>query len=237
MEATNQSDTVTMASKEPFLPVPTEEDPENGMAAIHAVPTMATYSPTGPGSASFAEPMSVEASTAEGFPNASNYHTICCNCCCDFRRAVLIVNGITIGLKLLIMMGFAILVSYVGKNLDDIEEDMNDDEFRKSFDSFFKSGSVAGLEAFVEVLETISVGLHACGIYGALNFKQWGIITAGTMYALSLLLGLFSMDIGNIVVSGLCLYPHICMYNLMKAGIMTPYNYHKVATCCGDRHL
>lgn len=247
-----------MASKEPFLPLATEEDLENPMGM--SVPTAASY--TQP-SASF--PGSVPAATAtpynpayrNGIPGsiqsssmsfetggenfsqdiAGNHHTQCFNSCCDFRRAVLIVNGITIGFKLLAMIGVVFFVNYMNNNLEDIEADMNDDQVRKQVDEMFKSGQVAGFEWLFEIIEFVSVALHACGVYGALKFKRWGIVVAGTMYALSLVTGIFSMDIGNIIVSGLMLYPHVCMYNLMKEGIMTPHNYHKIASCCGDTQM
>lgn len=254
--------TITMASKEPFLPVPTEEDPENMMGSM-AVPTAATYNPVVPGShasntvpagmsydpsyrtnnpGSMAGSMSMSfdatATGENGFPdNAINRHTLCCNCCCDFRRAVLIVNGISIGIKLMAMIGVVFFVHYLNDNLEDIENDLDDDNTRKQVDSMFKSGQVAGFEWFFEILETIAIAIHACGIYGALQFKQWGIIVAGSIFALQFVVSFFSMDFGSILISGLMLYPHVCMFNLMKAGIMTPQNYHKVASCCGDRHM
>lgn len=246
-----------MASKEPFLPLATEEDPENPMGM--SIPTAATYTQPAasvPGPVPAATPYnpayrqgipgSIQGSSmsfetgGENFSQdniAGNHHTQCFNCCCDFRRAVLIVNGITIGFKLLAMVGVVFFVNYLNNNLEDIENDMNDDQVRKQVDEMFKSGQVAGLEWLFEIIEFISIGLHGCGIYGALKFKRWGIIVAGTMYALSFVTAIFSMDIVNIVVSGLLVYPHYCMYTLMKDGIMTPHNYHKVASCCGEQQL
>jgi len=52
-----------------------------------------------------------------------------------------------------------------------------------------------------------------------------------------LFVGIVTFDIGNIIVSALFLYPHYFMHKLMKAGIMTDYNYHKIASCCGDRQM
>lgn len=253
-----------MASKEPFLPVPTEEDPENMMGSM-SVPTAATYNPVvhgsnasnanvsgsiptatpydpsyrtnnNPGSMGGSMSMSFDATGQNDFQdNTSNYHTLCFNCCCDFRRAVLIVNGISIGLKLMAMIGVVFFVHYLNDNLDDIENDIDDDSTRKQVDSMFKSGQVAGFEWFFEILETVGVAIHACGIYGALQYKQWGIIVAGSAFALQFVIAFFSMDFGSIVVSALMLYPHVYMLILMKAGIMTPQNYHKIANCCGDR--
>jgi hypothetical protein len=217
-----------MVSNEAFLPVPTEEDSAS-------VPT---YRPDGPGSQTYAGSLSVEDGNdlGEGFPNSGNRHMLFCGCC-DFRRAVLAINGITIVFKIIMMIVVAIMASFVTKNLDDIEKDMDDDQVRKTADDFVKGGGMEILEAVVEIFGIISIALHLCGIYGALKFKQWGIITAGSTFALSFLFGLLSMDIGAMIFAGLGLYPHYFMYQLMKEGIMTDYNYHKIASCCGDKKM
>eukprot|EP00536_Pseudo-nitzschia_multiseries_P018667 jgi/Psemu1/316142/fgenesh1_kg.2864_\ len=213
-----------MASKEAFLPVPTEEDSQ--------VPS---YRPDGPGSQSF---LSIEdgVSGDVGF-NTSNHHLLFCGVCCDHRRAVLVVNAITIGFQILSMIVVAIVATFVTNNLNEIEQDMNDDEMRKDLDGFVKEGGLQVVESIVDAFAVISIGLHSCGIYGALQFKQWGIITAACSYSVSLLLGLFTLDIANLLMSGLFLYPHIFMLKLMKEGVMTDYNYHKIATCCGNRQM
>jgi len=224
-----------MASKEAFLPVPTEDDFEQNSASYPSVPT---YSHSGPGSVSgstFVTHLNVDsAGSDDAFPNSSEHHMLCFNRCCDFRRAVLVVNGISILLKFIVMISAVIGVSYVNNNLQEIEYDM-DEQSGQQLDAFVKSGGMKMFEALLEILETVAIALHACGIYGALKFKQWGIITAGATYALQLLGGLFMMDVGDIIFSALCLYPHIYMYKLMEAGIMTDINYHKIANCCGDR--
>lgn len=227
-----------MASREAFLPVPTEEDVERNAVPQYKIPT---YSPTGAASAStgnVVEHMNVEASVVDdAFPNTVSQHMLCCNCCCDFRRAVLIVNGIGILLKLLEMLGIALIATYVSKNVDSIENDMDDDDAVKTLDSIVKGGLLGMFELIIEVLETITIGLYACGIYGALKFKEWGIITAACAYSFQLFIGIISMDFGNIIVTALFLYPHYFMLKLMRAGIMTEFNYHKFASCCGDRAL
>ena len=53
----------------------------------------------------------------------------------------------------------------------------------------------------------------------------------------SLLFGVLALDFGAVVMGGLFLYPHIIMYKEMKEGIMTEYNYHKIAHCCGNRNM
>lgn len=219
-----------MASKEAFIPLATGEDPETGVP---------TFNPNGPGSSSYAGSLSMGQAGDDGdtFPNSTSHHLLFCNCCCDHRRAVLAMNVITIVFKILGMIFVAVGASFVGKNLDEIEADLEDDEVRKELDGFVKEGGLAIVEILVEVFAVVSIGLHCCGIYGALNFKQWGIITAGSTYAISLLLGVITLDFGNIILSGLFLYPHIFMVKLMKEGVMTDYNYHKIASCCGNREM
>mmetsp|Transcript_14577 Transcript_14577/g.40510 ORF Transcript_14577/g.40510 Transcript_14577/m.40510 type:complete len:211 (-) Transcript_14577:259-891(-) len=210
-----------MVSTEAFLPVPTEEDLQ--------VPQ---YRPDGPSS------LHVEDGSSDdlGF-NTSNHHLLFCGVCCDHRRAVLVVNAISIAFRLLAMIIVVIGASFFNKNLDEIEAEVTDDQYRKQLDEFAKEGGIQIVEAIFEFFFAISILLHACGIYGALQFKQWGIITAASTYALSFLSALISMNLLDIIMSGLFLYPHIYMLKLMREGIMTDYNYHKIATCCGSRHL
>ena len=243
-----------MASKEPFLPVATEEDAQmphipvptaanysmnpssvGNFSGSSSIPTAATYNPSY--RSDNPQPMSFESSGENFSPDimTGNQHTVCFNVCCDFRRAVLIVNGITIGLKIMAMIGLAVVLHYVNDNIDDIENDIDDDATRKQLDEYFKSGKVAGFEWFFEILETVSIGLHLCGIYGALVYKQWGVIVAGSLYALQVVVALFHLDIVSLVIGGMMLYPHVYMVKLMKEGIMTPHNYHRIATCCGDK--
>ena len=172
----------------------------------------------------------------EILPNTAKYHMYFCGCCCDFRRAVLVVNGISIVLRILLMVGVAILPSFVAKNLDDVESAIDDDETREQIDTYAKSGNLAVVAAIVEVV--------AIGIYGALKFQQWGIRTALSFYAFSMLLVMMSIRADNIIPSfvnlsfaAVFVYPHVCMLILMRAGIMTNSNLHNIAKCCGDRRV
>lgn len=224
-----------MASREAFLPVPTD-DPE----AV-SYPTVPTYSPGRSGSvggnSTVVSHLNVEGVGSDNdFPNSGDHHMYCFNRCCDFRRAVLIVNGISILIKLITMLVAVIGVDMIKGNVEEIERDMDIDS-AEQLDVFVKGGGLEIFEALVEIVSSISIGLHACGVYGALNFKKWGILTAGSTYALALLAAVLLVSIPDIIFAGLCLYPHIYMYKLMEAGIMTEINYHKVANCCGDRTL
>ena len=233
---------------EKFLPLATGEDPETG------IPTYNYPNNAGrPGSsttgtaASYNNSYSVVSSSTTGLnisgseePNSSSSSSsshLFCNCCCDCRRACLVINAISIVLKIVMICIVGIGGKYISNNIQQIETDIDDDAYRKQVDQFVEEGGIQIVETVVDFFSMISIGLHICGIYGALQFKQWGIIVAGSTYTVSLLFGVLALDFGAVVMGGLFLYPHIMMYKEMKEGIMTEYNYHKIAHCCGNRNM
>ena len=233
---------------EKFLPLATGEDPETG------IPTYNYPNNAGrPGSsttgtaASYNNSYSVVSSSTTGLnisgseePNSSSSSSsshLFCNCCCDCRRACLVINAISIVLKIVMICIVGIGGKYISNNIQQIETDIDDDAYRKQVDQFVEEGGIQIVETVVDFFSMISIGLHLCGLYGALHFKQWGIIVAGSTYTVSLLFGVLALDFGAVVVGGVFLYPHIIMYKEMKEGIMTEYNYHKIAHCCGNRNM
>ena len=230
---------------EKFLPLATGEDPETGIP---------TYYPNahGPGSSNSTTAASynnsVVSSSTTGLnisgseePNSSSSSSssshLFCNCCCDCRRACLVLNAISIVLKIVMICIIGIGGKYISNNIQQIETDIDDDAYRKQVDQFVEEGGIQIVETVVDFFSMISIGLHICGLYGALHFKQWGIIVAGSTYTVSLLFGVLALDFGAVVMGGVFLYPHIIMYKEMKEGIMTEYNYHKIAHCCGNRNM
>jgi len=248
-----------MASSEKFLPVATDEDAVTGVPLYHltgpgsvsynnsVVDGSVQYSSVGAGSGGVAGSVTGGSSTTglyvssgDGDGNDLNNRGgshLFCNCCCDCRRAVLIVNGVAICIKIFDIIIVGIAGGYLTKNLDSIEADIEDDEFRKEVDEVMKEGGALLLETVLDFMLLLGIGFAACGIYGALKFKKWGIITAGSAYALGLVIGVLSLDFGTLLVSGFMLYPHLIMYKEMKEGIMTELNYHKIAHCCGERNM
>jgi len=218
-----------MASNEKFLPLPTEEPV--------GFPVIPTYTPSGPGS-NLAGSLSVDAGdNVNEISGTTDQHMMCCVVCCDFRRAVLVMDSIAIVLKLLEMVGVAVMANYVNKNTAELESQFDDDEIINELESMADNGTMAVLEGFVEVFDFFAIILYICGIYGALNFKRWGIITALSSHAVMMGFGLLVMDFGSIIFHGLVVYPHVFMLRQMSSGFMTDYNYHKIASCCGDRKM
>jgi len=244
-----------MASSEPFLPVPTE-DPETGSEQGHKFSSVPTYSPTGSGQAATSTPTTASATaSATGAPvsfsiaatpgdervfsdnggGGRNPRHSFCGVCCDMRRAVLAVNAATIAFRLATVFLVALLVDLVPGNLGEIEAEITDDEVREEFDEFVGEGGLRVVEGLVDLFATVSIAFHACGIYGALAFREWGILTAGFTYAVACVASLLVGDSWAFFWAALCLYPHAAMYRLMREGVMTDYNYHRIAHCCGER--
>jgi len=82
------------------------------------------------------------------------------------------------------------------------------------------------------ILPVIGLAVGAIGIYGALEFEQWGIITAMVFYTLKALL---IQSCISMFMAAMYLYPHVCMIHLMRAGIMTEDNY--PTNCCADAKI
>jgi hypothetical protein len=193
-------------SSQKFLPLPTVE-------------TGVVYNPMG---------------FAMGDNNNSNRENhLYCGCCCDVRRATLVVNAISISMNVIAMIFLFFGVHYMAKNADKIAEDMDDDQAKQDFAKIAKNGTLPLIEAFADIFLIVSIFLHACGIYGALKYQTWGVAVAAVAYGLTLLIHLVSLNIIHVIIAGLFFYPHVILIKEMKEGIMTDYNYHNVASCCG----
>ena len=162
---------------------------------------------------------------------------ICCKVCCDCRRACLVLNLISIGLQLFAMIFVTVGATFFSQDLQDIEQELDDTEVIEDIDSFLDAGGIKILEMAFDFISIISIGLHACGVYGAIYFKPWGIIVAGSAYGLKCVLAVLSLDLGTLLQSGFFFYPHYIFVEEMKQGIMNEYNYHKIAFCCGNKEM
>jgi hypothetical protein len=204
-----------MSNKEAFLPLATAEPDDL------AVPM---YSPDGPFGA---------ASGSAAAPGNRGNH-LYCNYCCDSRRAVLSVNIISIVINIVLLLVVNVGLNYMSKHPDEIEQNMSEED-AKNFDAAVKNGGVQMAEAFWDAFLVIAMFMHACGIYGALKFKKWGVATAASAYVISFLLNLIGFDFINLVIAVALGYPHYFLIKEINEGIMTDYNYHNVASCCGGK--
>ena len=88
-------------------------------------------------------------------------------------------------------------------------------------------------ELLVDAFSFISIAMYVCGMYGALKFKKWGIAVGGSAYAIGFAFSLIRFDFVGLISTAALGYPHYFLIKEINAGIMTDYNYHNVAYCCG----
>jgi hypothetical protein len=182
----------------------------------------------------------VALSISEGFddeiaPNTENHHMVFFGVCCDFRRAVLTVNIISVAkgiiLLLITLLGAVALESAADNAAAEAQDDAVGGEGAGGL--FLLFGGILML------MEIIPVVFAAIGIYGAVKFKQWAVITAACAHAFVLLMSLISFDpdlpglsFVQMAIPAIWLYPHVFMIHHMRLGIMTPSNYANINKCC-----
>lgn len=141
---------------------------------------------------------------------------------CDMRRAVLIVNVITILMAFVALILFFSASAYLSNGSDD--ENVN----------AYAMGNF-GVFAAVVVLNTVLATTFAgLGIWGALHFNMYFVIAAAIWHAISAVLSLVYGDLVGAVMAGCFLYPHVVLAQEMQRGIMTESNYprEKKNCCC-----
>lgn len=134
--------------------------------------------------------------------------------CCDMRRAVIILDAITISLVLLhliLFLGFGI----------QLEADTG---------GSFRVPSV-GKAIFVGL---VGVAMPGCGLYGALKYKYHFVALAAFYFGFQLFLDLCTLKIYSIIWGAVFLYVHAVLAKEMNTGIMTEENYpnEKYSCCC-----
>jgi len=142
----------------------------------------------------------------------------CCCCCC--RDVVLVINYIVTYPLLFLLFGFlADMISTVlFSNWDDL---------------------LGGILCLIQICAM--VGPYICGIYGATNYKLWGVIVATIMHSLVgsiVILFVASFDNDNhvltaffMIIIGLILFPHFKLIkelrNKMTSDVETNHTYRK----------
>jgi hypothetical protein len=136
--------------------------------------------------------------------------------CCDMRRAVIILDAITISfvlLHLILFLGFGI----------QLEADTGGT-------STFQVQSVQ--KAILVGLA--GVAMPGLGIYGALTYKYYFLALAALYFGYQFFLDLFTLNLLSIMWSAVYVYAHAVLTNEMSTGIMTEENYpsEKYSCCC-----
>lgn len=196
-------------------------------------------------------------------PTRGHQNHLLCGCCCDVRRATLVMNLITIILNIITMIGLFVYVRVMGNalydydydNYMDIAEDIDFDQTNTVVDTnngkgqdyqtfdyhtyddmhIVRDRQRKGLYIFGEIFEIIlllSTVLHCFGVYGAIYYKSNPIKVAAISYAIPFTYSLFSFNLTGTLLTGFFLYPHIVLLKEIENGIMTPYNYENIKSCC-----
>ena len=145
----------------------------------------------------------------------------CCGCCCDTRRAVAVVNAISMCFAALAILSIALLSS------DAYAAQFDDDQVVAAVNKI--DGAAVGM-----TISFAAVGMlcNASGIFGARWFNKWAVMIAGSWYLVELLRSLAYFDIGGAIMAGFFVYPHVIFWQEMRKGIMTPATYQQEEQCC-----
>eukprot|EP00980_Cylindrotheca_fusiformis_P021869 scaffold8706_cov95-Cylindrotheca_fusiformis.AAC.1 len=133
----------------------------------------------------------------------------CCGCCCDTRRAVIVVNIISLSFAAFPFFFFSMA----------------------AFQADFSYGidPTIGIGIGISVVGMIC---YACGIYGAYKFHKVFIIIAAVWHSATFILNFVSLNVGGAVMTGFFLYPHVVFYQEVSKGIMSPASYPQEQQCC-----
>jgi hypothetical protein len=159
-------------------------------------------------------------------------HT-CCGCCCDVRRAVIVVNLVQ-GASLLMIIQFIVAVMrdpYSSYNYETTTDDLWDDYWVQGSNPHY------GAHLVLYCLELIPVGM---GLFGAVNYNVYLIGSAALFYTLKclyycafLLDANHAFDLSMPIAMAFFAYPHFMLISEIRGGIMSRENYvNEQHSCC-----
>ena len=143
-------------------------------------------------------------------------------CMCDMRRAVIIVNIISLTFVIIGMIAFIVVSSPKYREQYDDHEDAQED-----FDDLdeYRGAIIA--------LLIISFFIHISGIVGGVRFSRWMVLMTGVWLSLGCFFNLLGLNFIAAVVYGLFAYPHFIFFREIQMGIMSTENYtNEAQSCC-----
>jgi hypothetical protein len=149
----------------------------------------------------------------------------CCGGCCDMRRAVIIVN--------IVSMIFSLLgVAFMGLGFELLKtasDALDDDQVKQSGGDAMQNLPMGAIVAGM----LISLASYVLGIMGAISFTPWQVMVATACYGIHFVFQVMTVNIMGMIFTGFFAYPHVFFILEMKNNIMTPENYHnEVQSCC-----
>jgi hypothetical protein len=144
-----------------------------------------------------------------------------CGCCCDMRRAVVIVNVMSICFALLGIAMYHLL------SRDGFIENFDDDITKYELEAISNYKGRAILFGLVSVLCSL------IGLCGAVQYNRRMVILAAVYYCISMLTKIVPFDLSGMLMAGLFSYPHFVFIKELDNGIMTAENYpNEINSCC-----
>ena len=178
----------------------------------------------------------------DGIPIDNNNNNIkrghsCCGGCCDYRRAVIILNIISLTFKVISMMFIGTVggVSHIASSTihqltydDDALNDMKSQLQPKLDETFGVVNTWIGYAILVQFLDIVIVGL---ALYGAVKFNKH-LVTINAVFLIGRIILMYPIMF-FMILNGLILYPHIMLILYIHNGIMSEENYpNERQSCC-----
>lgn len=167
----------------------------------------------------------------DGSAQKNRQNHLFCGCCCDSRRATIVVNMIAIIWYTVLVVAFAFLgVSIAENGLPGDQDDSRQEG--ANFDDEGHEVLFEGEVMAAVIISAVSIALHIFGIYGAIYYHSTSVGASALGYMLSLGLALVSLNMTGIILCSLFFYAHAILLLEIRNGIMTPYNYENIKACC-----
>jgi nitrogen fixation-related uncharacterized protein len=142
-------------------------------------------------------------------------------CCCDTRKAVFVINIVSICLYVLGVISIAALAR-ASK-----QKQFDDDAVQAAMNNI--DGVKIGFAIGTYVVGMICNGV---AIYGAAYFNKIAIIVGGLWCVFEFVRSVTFFDVGSAVMAAGFCYPHVVFYYEMKSGIMSRETYPQEMHCC-----
>lgn len=150
-------------------------------------------------------------------------------CCCDTRKAVFVVNIISMsfyGYGLMIVSALWAGIRAINNGQITYDDDAMNNAISEMSEM---DGTSYGL---VVALFTIGIVCNGIAIYGASNFNKISVLIGGMWCVVEAVRSLAYLNLGGAFMAACFAYPHFVFYWEMKQGIMTRESYPQEKHCC-----
>jgi hypothetical protein len=149
----------------------------------------------------------------------------CCGGCCDVRRAVIIVNIVSV-----FLLASGLLGVLAARNVvNDSEQVYEDDEVAAAIEEF-KQLPIG----WFLTIQVIKILCAAAGIFGAIHYNVYLTGAAALSYCADVVFSLIGLHIPGLILGACFAYPHFFFIKEVRSGIMSKENYpnEEMSCCC-----